>query len=455
MPFGSFFIFGGETMSRDMTQGSLAGILVRFSIPLVLSGLLQQLYAWADAFIVGNVEGERALAAIGATTALSNLFVMVITGITLGPALLSARLWGQGRRGELSPVLSSFAVVLGGAFLVIGLGGSAAVRPVLAAIHTPELDQACRYLGIVLLGLPFVAVYNVYAAVLRGMGDSRVPLLAVLVASVVNVGLDLVLVAGLEMGVAGAAAATVAAQGMMMVFILLYTVGRCPELRFRPGPGCLSGAVLRQGMALGVPSAIQSSVNSLGSVALQNFMNGFGTQTVAAITTAYRVDTVLLLPIINLSSGISTVAAQNMGAGRPRRAREILRVGSTMMAAVSLALTGLVLAVGEPVIALFGVTEQAAAQGGEFFANIAGFYLVYGLSMALRGYLEGLGDVLYSSLTGIACLGLRIGLSYALADWAGWRIIAWAEAVSWCVMLLLYLGRGLTRGRRLTGEGAA
>lgn len=441
-------------MARNMTQGSLAGILVRFSIPLVLSGLLQQLYAWADAFIVGNVEGEQALAAIGATTALSNLFVLVITGITLGPALLAARLWGQERREELRPVLSTFVVVLGAAFVVIGLGGSAVVRPVLAAINTPELDQASRYLGIVLLGLPFVAVYNVYAAVLRGMGDSRAPLLAVLVASVVNVGLDLVLVAGLEMGVAGAAAATVAAQGMMMVFIILYAVYRSPALRFRPGRGCVDRAKLREGLALGVPSALQSSINSLGGVALQDFMNGFGTQTVAAITTAYRVDTVLLLPITNLSSGISTVAAQNMGAGQPGRARETLRVGSIIMAVTSLVLTGVVLLVGGPVIALFGVTEQAAAQGAEFFANIAGFYLIYGLAMSLRGFLEGLGDVLYSSLAGIGALGLRIALSYALAPWAGWRIIAWAEAVSWTVMLVLYWARYLTKGRRLTRDPA-
>lgn len=441
-------------MARNMTQGSLAGILVRFSIPLVLSGLLQQLYAWADAFIVGNVEGEQALAAIGATTALSNLFVLVITGITLGPALLAARLWGQERREELRPVLSSFVVVLGAAFVVIGLGGSAVVRPVLAAINTPELNQASRYLGIVLLGLPFVAVYNVYAAVLRGMGDSRAPLLAVLVASVVNVGLDLVLVAGLELGVAGAAAATVAAQGMMMAFIILYTVCRSPALRFRPGRGCVDRAKLREGLALGVPSALQSSINSLGGVALQDFMNGFGTQTVAAITTAYRVDTVLLLPIINLSSGISTVAAQNMGAGQPGRARETLRVGSIIMAVTSLVLTGVVLLVGGPVIALFGVTEQAAAQGAEFFANIAGFYLIYGLAMSLRGFLEGLGDVLYSSLAGIGALGLRIALSYALAPWAGWRIIAWAEAVSWTVMLVLYWARYLTKGRRLTRDPA-
>lgn len=440
-------------MSKNMTQSGLAGVLVRFSIPLVLSGMLQQLYAWADAFIVGNIEGEQALAAIGATTALSGLFVMVITGITLGPSLLSARFWGQGRREEIGGVLSTFTVVLGASFLLIGAAGSAAVRPVLAAIHTPELDLACQYLGIILLGLPFVAIYNVYAAVLRGMGDSKAPLLSVLVASVVNVGLDLVLVAGLGLGVAGAAIATVAAQGMMMVFIVLYTVCRDRDLRFRLGWSCIDREKLREGMNLGLPAAIQSSINSLGGVALQDFMNGFGTQTVAAITTAYRVDTMLLLPIINLSSGISTVTAQSMGGNRPDRARETLRVGSVIMAVTSLVLTGVVLLVGGPVIALFGVTEQAAQQGGVFFANIAGFYLVYGLAMSIRGFLEGLGDVRYSSLVGIGTLAVRIVLSYVLAPWTGWRIIAWSEAVSWTLMLALYWVRCKGKGWKMT-EGA-
>ena len=442
-------------MSQTMTRGSLAGILIRFSIPLVLSGILQQMYAWADAFIVGNLVGEDALAAVGATMALTNLFVLVITGLTLGVSILAAQLYGQGEEGRLRPLLSTFTVVLGAAFLAAGLLGSLTAGPVLELMSTTEdtIEMSRQYLEIVLLGLPVVAVYNVYAAVLRGMGESKAPLYAVLVASLVNVGVDLLLVGPANMGVRGAALATVASQVMMALFLVAWTVRRRPQLRFRPGRGCMDRGSLRRGMALGLPVAIQSSINSLGSVVLQNFMNSFdSSQLVAAITTAYRVDTVILLPVTNLSSGISTVAAQNMGAGRPDRARRGLGVGAVIMLVMCVGMAALVALAGEKLIAMFGLTAETAAMGGEFFRTLALFYPVYGLAMALRGFLEGAGDVLWSSAIAIAALLLRIVLSYGLAGWVGSPIIAYAEMASWAVMLLLFALRFLLRGRRLAGK---
>ena len=442
-------------MSQTMTRGSLAGILIRFSIPLVLSGILQQMYAWADAFIVGNLVGEDALAAVGATMALTNLFVLVITGLTLGVSILAAQLYGQGEEGRLRPLLSTFTVVLGAAFLAAGLLGSLTAGPVLELMSTTEdtIEMSRQYLEIVLLGLPVVAVYNVYAAVLRGMGESKAPLYGVLVASVVNVGVVLLLVGPANMGVRGAALATVASQVMMALFLVAWTVRRRPQLRFRPGRGCMDRGSLRRGMALGLPVAIQSSINSLGSVVLQNFMNSFdSSQLVAAITTAYRVDTVILLPVTNLSSGISTVAAQNMGAGRPDRARRGLGVGAVIMLVMCVGMAALVALAGEKLIAMFGLTAETAAMGGEFFRTLALFYPVYGLAMALRGFLEGAGDVLWSSAIAIAALLLRIVLSYGLAGWVGSPIIAYAEMASWAVMLLLFALRFLLRGRRLAGK---
>lgn len=442
-------------MSKTMTEGNLAGILIRFSIPLVLSGILQQMYAWADAFIVGNLVGEDALAAVGATMALTNLFVLVITGLTLGVSILAAQLYGQGEGGRLRPLLSTFTVVLGAAFLAAGLLGSLLAGPVLELMSTTEdtIEMSRQYLEVVLLGLPVVAVYNVYAAVLRGMGESKAPLYAVLVASLVNVGVDLLLVGPANMGVRGAALATVASQVMMALFLVSWTVRRRPQLRFRPGRDCVDRGSLRRGLALGLPVAVQSSVNSLGSVVLQNFMNSFdSSRLVAAITTAYRVDTVILLPVTNLSSGISTVAAQNMGAGRPDRARRGLGVGAAIMLVMCVGMAALVALAGERLIAMFGLTAETAAMGGEFFRTLALFYPVYGLAMALRGFLEGAGDVLWSSAIAIAALLLRILLSYGLADWVGSPIIAYAEMASWAVMLLLFALRFLLRGRRLTGK---
>ena len=441
-------------MAQTMAQGNLVGILVRFSTPLVLSGILQQMYSWADAFIVGNLVGEGALAAVGATMSLYNLFVLVVTGLTLGVSILAARLYGQGEQDRMRPILSTFSVVLGAVFLAVGAAGCLAAGPVLRLMRTPEdiLAMARQYLEIVLLGLPFVAVYNVYAAVLRGMGESKAPLYSVLVASVVNVGMDLLLVGPAKMGVRGAALATVASQVMMALFIILYAARRWTDLRFRLTRGCVDRRVLKGGMALGLPVAIQSSLNSLGSVVLQNFMNSFNSSTlVAAITTAYRVDTVIMLPVTNLSSGISTVVAQNMGAKQPRRASRALGAGAGIMLVVCVVLAVLVILVGGPLIALFGLTEEATALGRDFFRQIALFYPVYGVAMALRGYLEGIGDVLCSSVIGLVCLGLRIALSYGLAGLVGSPIIAYAEVACWSAMLALFVLR-FWQKRRGTGQ---
>ena len=429
-------------MAKDMTRGSLSRALISFSVPLILSGLLQQFYSWADAFIVGNAQGEAALAAIGATTSLFGLFTMLVTGFSSGISILSAQLYGNGEHSAQKSILFSFSLILGGITLLLMLLCVPAAKLLLRLLQTPAdiLDQSARYLGIVLLGLPFIAVYNVYSAVLRGMGDSKAPLLCVLLSSLLNIILDILLVFALKLGVAGAAAATVISQVLMCLFIVVYA-RRYDALRARPSFSLYDGQLVRHGCRLAVPITVQSGVNSVGHLALQNFMNSFGTQTVAAITSAYRIDCIILLPIINLGTAISTVVAQNTGAGTHERARRGLRVGSLMMTAVSLILTAVVVLFGGSLIAMFGVTPQAAQIGADFFRCLGAFYVVFGLCTAMRGYLEGLGDVVFSGAIGIASLAVRILLSYALRDVYGSMVIAWAEAYSWCFMLAMYLIR--------------
>ena len=437
------------TQRKPERLSQLAALLVKFSLPLILSGILQQLYNWADAFIVGNVVGELALAAVGSTTSMVNFYVLAITGFTLGLSILFAQKYGSRQLEDLPRLLSTFLWVLGLAFLVLAGLGMCFTRQLLQLLHTNAdvLSQAEDYLRIVLAGVPFLAVYNVYSAALRGIGNSRAPFYAVLLSSLVNVALDIVFVAFLGWGVAGAAFATILSQIAMTVFLAAYTVRSYPLLRFARR-GSLHREMLRQGLRFGIPPMLQSSVSSVGSLILQNFMNGFGTQTVAAITTAYRVDTVILLPVTNLSSGISTVVAQNIGARKPERARKGLGVGLAIMLAMSIGLSALVAVAGEPLIALFGLTPEASAMGGEFFRTLALFYPVFGLGMALRGYLEGTGDVMWSSAIGISALLLRIVLSYGLADWVGSPIIAYAEMASWAAMLLLFALRVLVRSRK-------
>lgn len=427
-------------MARDMTKGSIARTLISFSVPLIFSGLLQQLYSWADAFIVGNVEGEAALAAVGASSVISSLFVMIITGFTAGVSILSARLFGGGSEDAQRKILCSFSTVLTGVFLALALLGAALSGRLLQLLQTPAdiFDASRSYLQIIFMGLPFLAIYNVYSAVLRGIGDSRAPFLSVLVSSAVNIALDVLLVYAFGWGVTGAAIATILSQALMTLFIVIYAIRKYEILRFRFDRKLFDGTIFRDGCRLALPITVQSAVSSVGLLALQNFMNGFGTQTVAAITSAYRVDSVILLPIINLGTAISTITAQNTGAGKPERVRRSLTSGAGIMTAVSLALTAAVVVFGGWLVSIFGVTPEAAQIGADFFRSLGSFYIVFGLSTALRGYLEGIGDVMFSGVISIAMLAVRIALSYLLKDVYGNMVIAWAEAYAWCFMLAMY-----------------
>lgn len=429
-------------MTNDMTQGSITKALIRFSVPLILSGILQQLYSWADAFIVGNIEGEAALAAIGTTGAVSGLFMTAITGFASGISILSATQFGTGEKEGQRKILTSFISVLGILAVLLSVLGILLTEQMMVLLGTPDeiFNMACSYMKIIFAGMPFMAVYNVYSAVLRGIGDSKTPFYSVILSSFANVVLDILLVGPLQMHVEGAAAATVLSQILMTVYVVWYSSGRYEILRFVPGKKMIDAEMLKKGFQLSWPITVQSLVSSAGYLILQNFMNSFGTATVAAITTAYRIDSIILLPVFNLGTGISTITAQNIGAKEYRRVRKCLTVGVVLTAAVSVALTVLVLLLGGSLIGLFGVNQEALQIGTEFFDVIAVFYVIFGASMAIRGYVEGSGKVLFSGICGIVTLIIRIALSYALRPIYGNMVIAYAESYAWCIQLILFAG---------------
>lgn len=430
-------------MKGSISSKQILKRLTLFSIPLILSGLLQQLFNWVDALIVGNILGELALAGVGATSSLYNLFVTMLVGFTSGLSVLFAQRFGEGKHARNTVLLANYAVLLTALFAAIAALGIAFISPVLNLMGTPVslLDYARDYLRIILLGVPFLALYNTYSAALRGIGNSTVSFVAVLISSITNVALDFAFIALCKWGVAGAAIATVISQITMTVYIVLYTAIRHPELRFSPLRLGRHRAVLIEGGRYGMPPAVQGSVSSIGNLFLQRFMNGFGEQTVAAITTAYRVDSVLLLPIINFSTAISTLVAQETGARNADAARRICKIGAAMMALISLVLTAIILLTGGPLLSMFGLTAESVAIGKSFFRCIAVFYIISGLAMAIKGYLEGTSDLLFSGVIGICSLGVRILCSYLFVDIWGNMVVAYAEAFSWVFLLVVFFLR--------------
>ena len=228
-------------MAKNMTQGNIFKCLLQFTIPLIMRGLLQQLYGWVDAFIVGRIVGEVALGGVGATGMISNFFIMALTGFTAGLSILAAHHYGRNEMEPIRGLLSSFTMVLAVVSAVIAAICIWQTETILARMNTPAelFDMSRDYLMVIFAGVPCLALYNVYSGILRGMGDSKAPFWSIVVSAVTNVVLDLVFVAGFHWGVTGAAVATVAAQLMMVVFIVWYTISRYPTLRFTPGPGAM------------------------------------------------------------------------------------------------------------------------------------------------------------------------------------------------------------------------
>ncbi len=417
--------------------------LISFSLPLILSGVLQQLYNWVDAFIVGNVNGEISLAAIGSTTTPINFFITIITGFTLGLSVLIAKNFGSQEKEKIPLILTVISMIFGSVFVFVSACGTVLSYQFMQLLHTtPEtIELASNYIRIIFIGFPFLAVYNIYAATLRGIGDSRIPFFSILLSSTVNVLLDIFFVICLHAGVQGAATATILSQIIMTIFIVVYGTKKYKWLRCHFGRKIFHFRIIKEGVSFGFPPMLQSCISSFGGLILQDFMNKFGTQTVTAITTAYRVDTLIMLPIVNLGSGISTTVAQSYGSENEERTKEIFKAGILVSVTVSLFLTMIVIPTGGKIIALFGAGSDAVKIGSAFFLRIACFYPVYGLATAFRSYLEGKGDLLYSSMAGVAALVIRIISSYAMTSFYGNMVIAYAEMFSWVCLLIMYLLR--------------
>ncbi len=426
--------------------------LIAFSIPLILSGLLQQLFNWVDALIVGNVIGEVALAGIGATTSLYYLFVTVIVGFTSGLSVLFAQQYGRGEASKNTHLLADYCMLLGVIFTVISVLGMVLTAPILKLLDTPShlFDYARDYLILIFTGIPFLSVYNVYSAALRGIGNSKVPFVSVLISSVINGILDYVFIALCGFGVWSAAVATVLSQVAMTMYIIAFTVKKYPQLRFslfRKGNRISS---IKIGGKYALPPAVQSSVTSIGNIFLQRFMNGFGEQTVAAVTTAYRVDSVLLLPIINFSTAISTIVAQETGARNNKAAKKTFHIGTLLMAFMSVGLTIVIILTGKRLLSMFGLTSESVAIGDEFFKTTSIFYVIYGIAMSIKGYLEGTSDMLFSGIIGTCSLGVRIVCSYAFEGVFNNMVIAYAEAFSWVFLLIVFSLRYYKKRNRIS-----
>lgn len=430
-------------MKINMTEGNVFRALLYFTMPLILAGFLQQLYNIVDSIIVGNFVGESALAAVGISAPVLNIVIFISTGLVSGYTILLSQQYGAKDFEKITKFTSTIFVFLTLFVIIVVIFGFISVDRALILLNTPEeiIEPAYDYLSIIFLGVPFLILYNLFSAMIRGIGDSKTPLHSIILSTLVNIVLDLVFINIFGWGVRGAAIATVIAQITSCIYLVVCIAKKHPILKVSFKKENIKLDALYEILRLSLPFLVQYTVGSFGMLLLQKVMNSFGVDVVTAITTAYKIDSLTILPLINLSSAISIFVAQNVGANNMDRAKEGLKKGIIISLAVSITVTIIVVLGGWHFMKLFGVSDEVADIGQRFFYTLAFFYPALGIEHSLYAFLQGNKDVVFTSISSMSSLILRILMSYTLAGIIGSDIIAISEISAWIFALILCYAR--------------
>lgn len=433
---------------KDMTSGGEARHIIYFAVPMLIGNLFQQAYSMADGIIVGRYVGEHALAAVGTSFPILFLMVASVLGLALGAGILLSQLFGANnltavRRATTSVFLfASAASIL---LSVIGYFLSPFLLKNLLDVPDNILNDSIVYLRIFFLGLFFMYLYNFVSAVLRSVGDSKTPLYFLIVSTIINIVLDIYFVANLKQGVAGVAWATFIAQAISAIASIVYVYIKVPLFRFKLNEFVFDRKLFYLSVKIGIPSSIQQTVLSLGFIAVQRLVNGFGAVTIAAVTAASRIDQLAIMPVMNIGMALSTFAGQNIGAGKPERAEKGYRKTLVISAVLCLLLTAVVFIYGKQLIGLFirgdAGSSEVIRQGTQYLQVVVCFYLLFSIMNVTSSLLRGCGDVFYSTYITLIAFGLRLVSAYLLVPYIGYRAIWWSMPIGWFVSMLFALYR--------------
>ena len=436
-------------MTTDLTEGKPSKKLFWFSIPLLLSVAFQQLYQMADSMIVGRFAatpeaGELALAAVGASYPITQLFVAVATGVNIGTSVLVSQLFGAKRYLRMKTAVSTALITTAVIALLLTLIGALATDSMMAGLQTPEniFADGALYLRVYVFGLLFLFIYNVCTGIFNAMGDSRTPLVLLILSSVSNVVLDLIFVAVFQWGVAGVAWATFIAQGAAGILAFLLLLRRLRT--FDTGGHFLlfSPDMLRRLTNYAVPSIAQQSFVSVGNVIIQYFVNLCGATVIAGYSAATKVNMFALTCCMSFASGLSSYVAQNIGARKLDRIAPGLKAGAAFSIGLALVFTAIYLPFSDVLIGLFlpagsasGVTDVAR----QYLFILVPFYIIVCIKFVCDSVLRGAGAMRPFMVTTFSDLILRVGFSAILFNLMGSELGIW---LSWPIGW--FLGSGLS-----------
>ncbi len=429
---------------QALLTGAPGKALFLFAVPMIIGNLFQQFYNMADSVIVGRFVGENALAAVGASYAFTNVFIMIAIGGGIGASVLTSQYLGAGKYREMKTSINTFLITFAVLSTLLACFGFLCNPLIMTALKTPSniYDDAVLYLQIYFIGLPFMFMYNILASNFNALGKSGIPLALLIFSSLLNIVLDLFMVTVLGLGVAGVAIATVIAQGIssaISFFILrrLLTSFVCEET-----PDLFDRSMFQNGIRVAIPSIVQQSIVSIGMLLTQSAVNQFGSSALAGYSAGMRLESIAIVPMIATGNAVSTFTAQNLGAAQIDRIKQGYRNAYGIIASFGIVILLAGQLFYDPIISVFVEAEQSRVAydtGVSYLRFLSCFISILGFKAITDGVLRGSGDVNVYMAANLVNLTIRVLVAQLCSPIFGIEVIWYAVPMGWATNYLISL----------------
>ncbi len=419
---------------RDLTQGNEAKRILFFAIPMLIGNFFQIFNTLVDSVIVGNYVGKGALAAIGTSFPVIFALISLVIGISGGISIVISQYFGAKDMLNVKKAIDTAFVFLFGSSFILSVIGIILAPTIFSFLQLDAevLPEAVLYIRIYLTGIVFTAGFNGAMAILRGMGDSKTPLYFLILTSVLNIIMELILIVGFNMGIEGAAFATIGSQIIGFIISVIYLNRTHEILKVSLIPTKFDWFIFKQSLRIGLPSGMQQIFVALGMVALLRIVNQFGTDAMAAYTVAGRIDSFASLPAMNFSIALSAFVGQNIGAGNILRVKKGLRATVIMVSIISILVTIFVAIFAHSLMEVFTTDSAVIEIGAKYLQIVCIFYLFFSLMFAYAGVLRGAGDTVVPMFITLFSLWLiRIPVAWYLSHHIGIEGIWWSIPIAW------------------------
>lgn len=409
--------------------------LILFSLPIIIGNLFQQTYTMADSAIVGRYVSEQALAAVGASYSLTNIFICIAIGGGIGASVIVSRYFGAKDYKKMITAIFTSLIAFLVLSILLGAFGLLFGSRIMEALNTPYdvLDMAAEYLKIYFMGLPFLFMYNVLSAMFNALGKSKIPLCFLIFSSLFNIMLDWILVTRFHMGVAGVAWATLIAQSISAVLSFAVLLVKLREMD-RDHNRIFAGEEIVPMLKIALPSIFQQSTVSIGMMLVQSVVNSFGSEVLAGFSAAMRVEAICVVPMTGIGNAVSSYTAQNIGAKKEKRVIEGYHAANKLVCLCAVIIFLILELFNEQIIVLFlgsDGTDAALSTGRSYLTFMGCFFCLIGFKMAVDGLLRGAGDMKMFTIANLVNLSIRVSFAILFAPRYGIAMVWYAVPIGW------------------------